>query len=422
MLLTQQGSNSLQILILSQYFWPENFRINDVARDLRDLGHTVEVLTGKPNYPEGTFYQGYSGLKKSKELWQGIQVYRLPIFARGQNNKFKLALNYLSFILSGLLLAPFILRNKQYDVIFVYAPSPIFQVIPASFIGWLKKTPVVLWVQDLWPQSASATGHIQSPVILKILGKAVAFAYRHTDLLLAQSHAFIPHILQLNHPDVPVKYLPNSVDDSFLKAADAPVTSSFAYPNGFNVVFAGNIGSAQSISTIVDAAKKLSMQPAIKFIIIGQGSQLEWLKREISRRRLDNIVLGGQRPIEEMPHILGQASALLVTLAKQPIFALTIPSKVQAYLAVGKPIIGCLDGEGARILQEAGAGVTVPAEDVDALVNAVFQLYETNREELEMMGKNGQKYYKMHFKHDLVMSMLINHLEYAIDLHKGRKV
>lgn len=409
----------MRILLLSQYFWPENFRINEIARDLNISGHRVEVLTGQPNYPDGKFYKGYGVHRNCKQNWEGIPVYRLPIIARGRNNPFRLVLNYLSFILLGLIYAPLLLRKKSYDVIFVYAPSPIFQVIPASFIGWLKKIPVVLWVQDLWPQSASATGHIQSPFLLKMLEKAVVFSYRHTDLLLAQSHAFIPHIQQLNHSKVPLKYLPNSVDDSFLLCShkNQEITEASEY---FDIVFAGNIGIAQSIETIVAAAERLVSYPKIRFLIYGQGSKLTWLETEIIKKKLKNIMLCGQRPLDEMPGLLQQSSALLVTLAKQPIFALTIPSKLQAYLATGKPIIACLDGEGARIVEEAKAGLTTPAEDAQRLVEAVLRLHHTSAEELTDMGHNAQNYFKMHYKHDLVMSLLADYLKFAIHQHRGK--
>lgn len=409
----------MNILIVSQYFWPENFRINEVVHDLKKSGHIVEVLTGKPNYPEGIVYKGYDGLKLMTEIWHEIPIYRLPIITRGKNNKLKLVLNYLSFVFSGLIFAPFILRKKHFDVIFVYAPSPIFQVIPASFLGWLKKIPVVLWVQDLWPQSVSATGHIKSGVILKLLEKAVTFAYQHTDLILAQSEAFIKHIQRLSPSAIPVKYLPNSVDDSFLSPEIDHKISISSLQSGYNVVFAGNIGAAQAIETIVDAAEKLKQYKQIKLVMLGSGSKLEWLTQEISKRNLDNIVIGGQYPIEDMPSILGQASALLVTLSKQPIFALTIPSKIQAYLAAGKPIIACLDGEGARIITEANAGVAVPAENVDLLVEAILHLYKSNQNDLEKMGLNGQNYFKMHFQHKLIMASLINYLEEAIDKKTG---
>ncbi len=410
----------MKVLIVSQYFWPESFRINEVARDLKKSGHEIEVLTGMPNYPEGIFYQGYSGAKPMEELWNDIQVHRLPMIARGKSNKYKLVLNYLSFIISGLLFGPLLLRKKKIDVIFVYAPSPIFQVIPASFIGWLKRIPVVLWVQDLWPQSVSATGHIESKLALKMLEKAVSFAYQHTDLILAQSVAFIPQIKRLSPPGTPVKYLPNSVDDSFMSPEPVHQVSIKALETGFNVMFAGNIGSAQAIETIVDAAEKLKSNAQIKLVIVGRGSKLDWLKAQINSRQVNNIVLAGHHPVDAMPHLLRQASALLVTLAKQPIFELTIPSKIQAYLASGKPVIACLDGEGARIVQEAKAGLTVPAENADLLVEAIMQLYETQQNDLEQMGLNGQNYFKMHFQHHLVMHSLITYLQKAIQQKQGR--
>lgn len=410
----------MRILILSQYFWPESFRINEVARDLLQAGHQVEVLTAMPNYPEGVFYPGYSNPKPMQEEWNDIRVHRLPIIARGKRNKYKLALNYLSFIFSGLLIGPFLLRRRKFDVVFVYAPSPIFQVIPASFIGWLKKAPVVLWVQDLWPQSVSATGHIKSKLALKLLEKAVSFAYQHTDFILAQSEAFIPQIKRLCPPSTPVKYLPNSVDDSFLSPAPKHQVSIKALETGFNVMFAGNIGSAQAIETIIDAAEKLKLNAQIKFVILGRGSKLDWLKTQISSRHLNNILLAGHHPVEAMPHLLRQASVLLVTLAKQPIFELTIPSKIQAYLASGKPVIACLDGEGARIVKEAKAGLTAPAENSRLLAEAILHLCHSNHNDLEQMGLNGQNYFKMHFQHHLVMNSLLRYLVEAIHQKQGR--
>jgi len=410
----------MNVLIVTQYFWPENFRINEVALELKKAGHLVEVLTGQPNYPEGSFHKGYGSLKIKKEVWQDIPVYRLPIVARGRNNKAKLTLNYLSFILSGLFLGPLLLRKRSYDVILSFGLSPVFQVIPASFIGWIKKVPVVLWIQDLWPQSASATGHIQSEWIINLLKKAVAFSYRHTDMLLAQSKAFFPHISELNSSQISVRYLPNFVDDSFLTPNMEAFIDPEAFKPGFNIVFAGNIGAAQSVETILNAAEKLKSAPQIRFIIFGQGSKLDWLKTQIELKKLENIVLAGYRPIDEMPAILSQASALLVTLAKQPIFALTIPSKIQAYLASGRPIIASLDGEGAKIIHEASAGITVPAEDADALSNAILMLSKLSQTELDLMGENAQIFFKMHFTQGRVMRVLESYLEEAVDNYKGQ--
>lgn len=404
----------MRILIVSQYFWPESFRINDLVQSLAQQGHAVEVLTGKPNYPEGKFFTGYTACGVVIESWRGILVYRVPMLARGSKSVVKLALNYLSFIVSGLLFAPWILKNKKYDVIFVYAPSPVFQVIPASFLGWLKGVPVVLWVQDLWPQSAEATGYIKSPSLLKLLQKFVRFTYAHTDLILVQSEAFIEPVAKLAQ-NIPIEYYPNSVEKEFYTHDTVVAPEINSLQSGFTVLFAGNIGVAQSMQTIVAAAERLSAYPEIKIVVLGSGSKFDWLEKQVADKKLSNLYLEGRYPVEVMPSLMRQASALLVTLAKQPIFELTIPSKIQAYLAVGKPIIACLNGEGAKIITEANAGVAIEAEDDIGLAEAIIKLYKMPKLALEQMGVNGRDYFKMHFDEEMLTTKLINHFEMVMN-------
>lgn len=404
----------MRILIVSQYFWPESFRINDLVQSLAQQGHAVEVLTGKPNYPEGKFFTGYTACGVVIESWRGILVYRVPMLARGSKSAVKLVLNYLSFIFSGLLFAPWLLKNKKYDVIFVYAPSPVFQVIPASFLGWLKGVPVVLWVQDLWPQSAEATGYIKSPLLLKLLQKFVRFTYAHTDLILVQSEAFIEPVTKLAQ-NIPIEYYPNSVEIEFYTPSAVAVPEINSLKSGFTVLFAGNIGVAQSMQTIVAAAERLSAYPEIKIVVLGSGSMFDWLEKQVADKKLSNLYLEGRYPVEVMPTLMRQASALLVTLAKQPIFELTIPSKIQAYLAVGKPIIACLNGEGAKIITEANAGVAIEAEDDIGLAEAIIKLYKMPKLALEQMGVNGRDYFKMHFDEEMLTTKLINHFEMVIN-------
>jgi glycosyltransferase involved in cell wall biosynthesis len=400
----------MKILIVTQYFWPENFRINDLARSLAELGHAVEVLTGQPNYPDGVVFHGYHSWGCKSEYWQGITIYRVPIFARALNSGFRLALNYLSFVVSGLLFGPWLLRNQKYDVIFVYAPSPIIQSIPASFLGWLKKCPVVLWVQDLWPESAQATGYISSPLLLKLIEKMVRFVYRHTDLLLVQSKAFQEPVARLVQ-DKPIVYYPNSVESAFYDPPDMLLPAIPELTGGFSVLFAGNVGAGQAVQVIVDAADLLRQHTEIHFVVLGKGSRWEWMHEQISARDLTNLHLAGRYPVETMPGLMRQANALLVTLADQPIFSATIPSKIQAYMAVGRPILACMNGEGARLTQEAQAGLTVPAEDAAALAGAVLRLYRMSAEDREVMGSNGRAYYKEHFDHDRLVKQLINQLQ-----------
>jgi glycosyltransferase involved in cell wall biosynthesis len=407
----------MNILIFNQYFWPENFRINEIALALKARGHKIEVLTGKPNYPQGKVYSGYKAWGVSKELWHNISIYRIPIFPRGMKSSLRLAINYLSFIIFGIFIAPLLLRKKKYDVIFVCGLSPIFQVIPASFLGWLKGVPVVLWVQDLWPQSASATGYVKSGIVLKLLEKLVKFSYTHTDLILVQSEAFLAPVKKLV-PDKPIVYYPNSVDDSFYSPAKdkAPVIDSLK--SGFVVMFAGNIGEAQAMETIIDAATQLSDYPEIKIVILGSGSKLDWLKMQITQNSLKNVHLEGSFSSDTMPTLMRQASALMVTLNDQPICALTVPNKIQAYLAVGKPIIACLNGEGAKVVSNAAAGFSVPAGDSNSLAKAIVSLYQMSDAERAKMGENGRAYFKRYFDERMLVDQLIGHLENTIH-HKG---
>jgi glycosyltransferase involved in cell wall biosynthesis len=410
----------VRILIVSQYFWPESFRINDLVKSLAERGYFVEVLTGKPNYPEGKFFAGYSIWGVGKEVWNSIYVNRIPILPRGSKSGLKLVLNYLSFIISGLLIAPWQLRKKKYDVIFVYAPSPIFQSIPASFLGWLKGVPVVLWVQDLWPQSAEATGYVKSVWVLKLLEKLVRFTYSHTDMLLVQSEGFIEPVSKLAL-NIPIAYFPNSVEMEFYSPRSTHAPKIESLQSGFTVLFAGNLGSAQAIETIVAAAERLNVYPEIKIVILGSGSKENWLAKRVVDKKLKNLYLEGRFPVETMPILMRQASVLLVTLLNQPIFELTIPSKIQAYLAVGKPIIACLNGEGAKLITEAKAGIAVKAEDDIGLAQAIVKLYQMAEVERGQMGMNGRAYFKQHFDEEMLTAELIKHFETLIGKNKKDK-
>lgn len=400
----------MKILIVSQYFWPETFRINDVVRSLSLKNINIELMTGKPNYPSGSFFKGYKFLGFNFESFHGSNIFRIPITPRGAKNPFHLFLNYFSFVVAGLLFSPFYYFNKKFNVIFVYGVSPIFQAIPALLLGRIKKTPVIIWVQDLWPESLEATGHIKNKLILKIVSFIVRFIYARSDLLLVQSSAFILPVKALAG-NTPVIYYPNSVENIFFDFPETVAPCISSLQNGFTVLFAGNIGLAQSVHVIVDAAIALKDITDIRFVILGTGSRWEWMRQQVELHGLQNIFLEGHYPIETMPALMRKASALLVSLSDQPIFAATIPNKVQAYLAVGRPILACLNGEGARIVDEAKAGICIPAEDSKGLASAILQLYNMPIADRDVMGQNGRHYFKNHFDHDKLVDDLILHFE-----------
>ena len=401
----------MRVLVVSQYFWPEGFRINDLVKSLVERGIEVDVLTGKPNYPEGLIYDGYRASGCSTESWSGANIFRVPLFPRGKNSSIRLALNYLSFIVSGVLCGPFLLRNRKYDVVFVYGLSPILLAIPAVFISWLKGNKLVVWVQDLWPQSLSATGYINSTFLLQCVEVVVRWIYRHTDLLLVQSRAFVAAVSALA-PGKPVIYYPNSVDSSFAIPSDMDRkdTQIEELEAGFPVIFAGNIGAAQAVECIFEAAQILQEVAQIRFVIFGNGSKWVWLRDRIADLGLTNIFLAGRFPIEAMPAYLQKAEVLLVSLSDKPIFSLTVPNKIQAYMATGKPIVASLNGEGARLVMESGAGISSPAEDPVALAKAILSLYQMSADQRRKIGENGRAYYRNHFDHEVLVDQLIDHL------------
>lgn len=295
-------------------------------------------------------------------------------------------------------------------MIFVYAPSPILQAIPAIFLGWLKNCPVVLWVQDLWPESLAATGYVQNRLALRLVEQLVRFIYRHVDLLLVQSQGFVRPVEALAS-GTPVRYYPNSVDANFSAPIPAAAPAISGLDGGFSVLFAGNIGTAQAVEVIAEAAALLKGNaPDIQFVVMGEGSRREWLRQEAERRDLHNLHLPGRFPVENMPGFMQQASVLLVTLADREIFRATIPSKVQAYLAAGRPIVACLNGEGAKLVTSAGAGLAVAAEDGSALAAAILQLYRLPAEEREAMGARGRVYAQQHFAHAMLVEQLLDQL------------
>lgn len=400
----------MRILLVSQYFWPESFRINEVVESLVKQGVEVDVLTGKPNYPDGKIFANYRATGCTRESHFGAQLFRVPILPRGRKSGMRLMLNYLSFIVSASFWGPWLLRKRKPDVIFVYAPSPLLQALPALLLGWLRKIPVALHVQDLWPESLEATGYVRNKLALRMVEWIVQLIYRKVDLILTSSRPFETSIRRFS-PRADIIYYPNSVDASFCDPDSGEKPDVPALDAGFKIVFAGNVGAAQAVRVIVQAAAILREHKQIRLVVLGSGSELEWMRAEKDRQSLDNLYLAGRFPVQTMPNLLSRASALLVTLSDRPIFAATVPNKIQAYMAVGRPIIACMNGEGARLVEEADAGLAVPAEDAAALARAIMEMYNMPAAQRERLGSNGRRYYREQFDHEQLVTTLIAHLE-----------
>ena len=399
----------VNILIVTQYFWPEEFRINDLSLGLVEKGHRVTVYTGIPNYPTGVFFAGYGILKKQNENYHGVQILRVPLVPRGNGRGLRLAINYLSFAVFSSLMAAGRCR-EEYDLIFVYEPSPITVGLPAIVLKKIKKAPIMFWVQDLWPESVAAAGRVRSKRVLKIIEHLVSFIYNRCDRILVTSFAYFPPIKSAVKNPNRIFYFPQTSEELYRPVTvklEAPERARM--PAGFTVMFAGNIGAAQDFNTILSAAEILKNQEDIKWIIIGDGRMRPWVEDQVRQRALrKTIYLLGRYPMEAMPRFFSLADLLLVTLKREPIFALTIPAKVQSYLACGKPIVGALDGEGARIIEESGAGISCPAEKPAALAEAVLTIYRMSEPERQEMGMRGRIYYEKHFDRSMLLDRLDN--------------
>lgn len=389
----------MKILIVTQYFWPESFMINDVVKALVKQGHEVVVATGKPNYPEGNIFPGYQASGMQREYFdEQTLVVRIPTWPRKNGGAKNLILNYLTFVVAGLFCLPWALRGLKFDAILVYAPSPITQTIPAIFLKWIKHAPLALWVQDLWPESLEATGFVRNKKALKAVGFMVYWIYKGCDLLLAQSKAFIAPLNEYANRSK-IRYQPNSFPQHSTNAPSNPPASLQALlESKFCVVFAGNLGQAQALDCVVETAELLKNHSDLSIVLVGSGSRSDWLTQQKQEKNLHNLELPGRFPMETMPAIFNRAGALLVSLEDDPIFALTIPSKIQAYLAAGKPVLASLNGEGARVVLEAKAGLASPASDSKALADNILRLKVMPDEDRAEMGQQGKAYFLEHFE------------------------
>lgn len=403
------SEQKLKVLIVSQYFWPENMRINDLAEGLVQRGHEVTVLTGWPNYPEGHVFEEYRRSPEQYAEYRGAEIVRVPFIPRGKRS-ITLALNYVSFFVSGSVWGSWKLRGREFDAIFVYAVSPIMSAIPALIIGKFKQAPVFIWVLDLWPETLKAVGVLGNERLLAFVGKGVSWIYNRADYLLLQSQAFTTSVKQYCTRVMPTErliYFPSWAEDGF---SDLPVQGSPLLepdPQVFTILFAGNLGEAQDFPAILDVAEALRDKLAIRWVIVGDGRMSEWLEQQVSEHQLDNVLLLGRHPLDAMPALFATVDALLVSLKTNEVFEKTIPGKVQAYLASGKPILGMLDGEAARVIEEAGAGLACSSGDRQAFSSIVEQMALMPSLQREAMGRLGKSYYEEHFSKEKLFLNLV---------------
>ena len=387
----------MKILIVTQYFYPENLRLNDFALGFKKKGHEISILTAIPNYPVGKFYKGYGFFTKMQEVYEGIKIYRSPIVPRGSGSNLRLAINYISYVLGGIFRSFFIL-NKKIDIIFVFG-SPVTVGLPAIFIKKLKDIPICFWVVDLWPESVVSGGNLKSNLIPRILTPMVRFIYNKSDRILVSSNGFISSIEEKGIGGHKIQFFPQWAESIFQPVKTRKYTLGDIPKSSFKIMFAGNIGEAQDFPSILEAAKKLKCYEDIQWVILGDGSKKEWVAAKIKEYKLEgNFHMLGSFPIDKMPEFYANADVMLFSLKDEYIFSITIPAKVQSYLACGKPILSMINGEAGKIIIDANAGLTCPAGSSNNLAENVLKIKELQKNKKEEMGRNARKYYINNFE------------------------
>jgi glycosyltransferase involved in cell wall biosynthesis len=380
----------MKILIITQWYDPEpTFKGQLFAKSLAEAGHEVQVITGFPNYPGGKVYDGYKIKPYTIDWIDGVKVCRVALYPSHNQSGVKRAFNYLSFAFSSFLFG--LLKAHKADVIYAYHP-PLTTSFCAALLGKLKRIPVVIDIQDLWPDTLKATGMINSPKVLGVVNKLCNLTYRMCNRIVVLSPGFKRLLKQRGVPESKLDVIYNWCDEKNLTASG---TTNHKLPElGFNIVFAGNMGPAQGIMSVIDAAGLLQQQGVkANIIFVGSGLSEAEGKSKVAEEAINNVFFIPRVPMSEVGCILDRADALLVHLVDDPLFRITIPSKTQAYMAMGKPIIMAVKGDCADLIEQAGAGVSCHPQEPQALASAITRMVEAPEQELALMGERGASFY-----------------------------
>lgn len=400
----------MKILVVCQYYYPEPFRISDICEELVKNGNEVTVVTGIPNYPEGVIYKGYGNGDKKDEYINGVHIIRCYTIPRKKGAFYRL-LNYYSYAISSSLKILFnsvkAADGSEFDVVFVNQLSPVMMAYAGMLYKWKHNKKLVLYCLDLWPESLAAGGIKKNSVIYKLFDRISGQIYKSCDQILVTSKSFIGYLSQkFAISKNSFTYLPQYAEDLFenvASKAEAKKTIDF--------VFAGNIGTLQSVDTIIEAAELLKDNKQLLFHIVGGGIEFASLQDEVKAKNLENVIFYGRRPVEEMPKFYSMADAMLVTLTGDPLLSLTLPGKVQSYMAAGKAIIGAIDGETKTIVEEAQCGFICESGDFKALAESILKFCRLCNEDRKQMEINSRNYYKNKFSKNNFVKFLEDKLK-----------
>lgn len=385
----------MKILVICQYYYPEPFRITDICEELVKRGHEVTVVTGTPNYPMGEIYDGYENSSRQDEIINGVKVHRCRIHPRKIGSIHRLW-NYYSYPIASKKYIKTL--DGSYDVVFINQLSPVMMAQAGIKYAKMWNKKIVLYCLDLWPASLTAGG-VNGGLIYKWFLRESKKVYDSVDKILVTSKSFADYFKD-TFGITETTYLPQYAEDTFTPEQCRKEPNEY-----IDLMFAGNLGAAQSVKTIIEAARLTQDLRQVRYHIVGDGSEYENLRKQVAG--LDNVIFYGRKPMEEMPKYYAMADAMLITMQKDAVLSMTLPGKVQSYMAAGKPIIGAIDGETPTAILEAECGLCVESENAKGLADSVRKFIEIKREPLAI---NARAYYEEHFGKTIFMDKLENAL------------
>lgn len=401
--MAQENKEKKHILVISQMFYPEQFRINDMCCEWVRRGYRVTVLTGIPNYPQGKFYEGYGWCKKRRENWNGIEIIRIPEIPRG-NHKIGLILNYFSFPISGFFWK--MTAKIRADYIFMFETSPMTQCVIGVWYAKKRRIPLYLYAQDLWPENVEVVTGIHSPLVIEPIQKMVDYIYRNCTEIFVTSPSFVRAVCErrIPVPEEKVHYWPQYAEEFYIPMKREPVEEIPA-GEAFKVMFTGNVGYAQGLDILPRTAQILKKEgKKVLFCIVGEGRYLEEFKAQIQKSDVEEMFcMISRQPAAKIPKLLAASDAAFLSFMETKLFEMTIPAKLQSYMACGIPVIAAASGESKRVIEEAGCGICSPSGDAQALAESVKGMMERSKEELDLMGTRARAYFEAHFEKQKLM-------------------
>lgn len=394
----------MKILILSQYFWPENFRINDLALDLQENSIDVTVLTGYPNYPDGSIFSDFKKNKNQFNSLENVSIIRVPIVPRGKT-KIQLALNYISFIISASIIGIWKLRKHNFDYVIFFGTSPTTSGIPAVLFSKIFNAPLITWILDIWPDTLQALGTIRSKLLLNAISYLVKIIYKNSDYILGQSEIYLSKINEIANDKDKLIYFPNWIETD-LEKTDTNKLDNHNKSSHFELLFAGNFGEAQDFPSLLKTIKILKNKN-IRWNFLGSGRILDDFKKNLKMMGLlEKVKFHDPVPLKDVKKYFDNADALILSLQKKPLFEITVPGKLQSYMVASKPILAMIDGEANRIITKSNCGFASDAEDSKMFSENILRMAQLTQDEREILGKNGREYAINNFSKKRVLNAL----------------